>query len=92
MSNSTSITRTAASGTIAITSLRPPRDAAQRFFDSGAHRFPLPQIVFDQVGNHASRRQFARRAGLQAASVLDDAPRQYAVRGNLAGQFRLRCV
>ena len=68
------------------------RHAAQGFFNAGSHRGPLAQIIFHQVGNHAARREFARRSSLQAASVFGEAPRQHPVRRDFASQLRLRCI
>ena len=69
-----------------------PATAAQRRFNACAHRVALAQIVFHQVGNHAARRQFARRRSFQAVSLVGEAPGEHAVRRDFAGQLRLGCV
>ena len=50
VSNSSSTTRTAASGTIAITSCGPSRHTAQGRFDRLADRLPLAQIASTRSG------------------------------------------
>ncbi len=68
---------------------RTPADTAQGVAEGFVHRVGLPQVGFDQVGDHAAGGEVARGAPFQSASTaLGNPARQHAVSRNFTSQLR----